>query len=259
MDGSLEKSDCYMELWNAQSIQFVWFLTTTDGIRVDALFEAFSGDEPNSVQRNKVPGPGNPFLGVAAGQIGIYQAQVQLQPGRLDLVVHADEIPNLDDIPVLETGAVLDRIYSALASNEQLLPDAVRLALVCNLLKPVETAEEGRAIATGLLSLDPALTDFTDLMFQINRKKKLQSGVSINRLLRWNTLTLQSFVLNMPGQQGVITPALKEKHAAALMLDINTVVEQRVFAGTQQVPIFKEMIEEARRLGQLGVPAALMD
>lgn len=248
-----------MELWDAQSIQFVWFLTTAEGVKVDAIFEAIVGEEPTSLQRNKMPGPTNPFIGIASGSFGIDEARVQLQPGRVDLFIHPNEMLDDGDIPVISTEAVLDRVYSALASHQSLLPEAIRLAFVCNFMKPVETAEEGRAIVTDLLSLNLDLTDFTDLLFQINRRKQLYSGVSINRLLRWNSVALQRFVVNLPGQQGIVTPALKEKYAASLMVDLNTVVEQRVFSGAQQIPIFKEMIEEATRLGQLKVPTALMD
>jgi hypothetical protein len=173
--------------------------------------------------------------------------------------VHGNETTDDEVIPVISTHAVLDELYAALSFNEELLPEAVRLALVCNLLKPVDTVAESRAIISDLLSLDTALTDYSDLIFQINRRKTLATGIEINRLLRWHSLSLQSFIINMPGQQGIATPAIKEKHAAALMLDINTVVGPRVFSGAQQLPIFQEMMVETLRLGELGVPTALMD
>lgn len=249
-----------MALWRSQSIQVVWFLTESD-LNVDSFYNGLFGSEPDRVERNKVPSPSNPYLGVASGVVDGLSATIQLTPGRVDLVIQPDP-SNPDEVfpELLNSEDVIAWLSMRFVNASAHFPIAIRIAVVCNFLKTAATDDEARAEVSALIGLDHRLQSYSDLMFQINRRSiSERSGVEINRLLRWATVVFQSVVVNLQSQPGGFAgTANLEQHASSFVVDLNTVFGTRPFERAEQVSIFQEMLEELSRLGDDRTPLALM-
>lgn len=249
-----------MALWRSQSIQVVWFLTGSD-LNVEKFYQGLFGSEPDRVERNKLPSATNPFMGVASGTIDGFNAIIQLQPARVDLTLQPDpNIPDEDFPPTLDSEAIIAWLRLRLSMAAEHFPVAIRIAIVCNFLKTAETLDEARAEISHLVGLDERLQSYSDFMFQINRRMVgKQTGVELNRLLRWASVVFQSVVFNLPSHVSILTPPTNvEQHASSFMVDLNTVLGTRTFESYEQVSIFSEMLDELKRLGAHKTPLALM-
>ncbi len=251
-----------MALWETQSIQAAWFLAGIDDVDVEFIYRGLFGVQPDTMQVNRVPGPTNPFLGVATGNLNRWQAVLQLQPGRLDLYVQPD--PNAPDgniPPTLNSEEVIGWLRATLFQKSEYFPSSIRLAFICNFLKKTDDIEAARDEVAHLLNLDERLTSYSDLVFQLNKRRMIGTpAIEVNRLLRWATVGFHSVVFNNPMGAGLHSAlSTLEKHAASLMVDVNTVVGSKIFAKQEQATIFGDMISEALRLGEIRTPLGLME
>lgn len=251
-----------MSLWESQSIQFVWFLSSNDEIKTNDVFESLMGEEPVSFQRNKAPNPANPFLAIANGPIDGSEATLQLQPGRMDLVItpSASVLDSAEvGVATIPTISTCKRVLAGLPQMALKVP-CVRLALVLNLLKPAENVDEARLVIEQMISQKPKFDDYSDLMFQINRRKSYPEldKLAVNRLLRFHVTAFQSVMMtNHHGAHS--TSFSRENFAASMMVDVNTVPDGRLFASDDFVTIFSTLAEEALRIGAVGAVSALED
>ena len=249
-----------MALWRSQSIQVVWFLAGS-ALNVDRFYEDLFGSEPERVERNKLPSHTNPFVGVASGTVNGLNAVVQLQPARVDLTIQPD--PNAIEEafpPTLDSEAALAWLRNLLSTRAEYFPVAIRVAVVANFLKTTATLDESRVEIADLVGLDKRMQSYSDFMFQINRRAVgKQTGVELNRLLRWASVVFQSVTLNLPSYVSVFTPPTNtEQHASTFAVDVNTVLGTQTFQSHQQVSIFNDMLDELTRLGIHRTPLALM-
>lgn len=241
-----------MALWKSQSVQLVWFVTTVHGVQTDVIFEALFGDSPETIQKNKVPNPQNPFLSVASGHVGELFVQIQLQPGRLDLFFNPRQSEDAD-MPLLDSAHVGSVIRAILLKGANYFPESVRLATVWNLLEEEASGEAAGETVAKLISFNQGYKDFLDLTLQVNRRRYIGDGIEINRLLRWSVASFQhvQFLMNHDFG-GAQSPAhmLMQKYAATIVADLNTVPTNRLFNAEQQIPIFTEMVTEALRIAE---------
>ncbi|MBB3393270.1 hypothetical protein FHT82_006064 [Rhizobium sp. BK275] len=250
-----------MAVWGSQSVQFVWFLTSVENLRAEALYQALVGDEPDTSQRNKVPSPANPFLSTADGVIENRQFQLQVQPGRVDLIISAFQQELDQDITLLETVDEIQGVLEAIPKAAIEWPVAVRQSVVANLVAPVKNDAEAYSLflETAEYALD--LPDFSDPILQINRRKALKAGGFMNRLMRFGVAATQQFMfeINQFAGAGQAIPVSKQRFGCSLTLDINTVPDGRTIDSKHQITIFKELSQELIRLAELRSPKALAD
>src|SRR4051794_25693745 len=111
-----------MTPWGAQSIQFVWFVASVDGLDSETIFKALFEQDPDSVQRNRVPAPANPFLSSAEGQIQGYVYRILVQTGRLDVVcepLHDPDTPmTISERPRLDYLQTFSQMTARFARTE---------------------------------------------------------------------------------------------------------------------------------------------
>jgi hypothetical protein len=252
-----------MAIWGSQAIHFVWFLAGSNDVKTDQIFQLLTGEEPDNIQRNKTPNPVNPFLSSASGHVPGIVLTVQLQPGRLDAIFTApeDDIGDEDGVPLLDTEAVFDLFVGKAEAISTSLGGSLRLAVVANLVKP--SVDESAACASFLeaIGYDLGVSDARDLLFQVNRRKALEAtNVEMNRIMRFGVSAFQKFVfqleLQTPGT-GTSLPISKQNFGMVLTLDFNTVPTGQVIESERCAPIFKEILEELKRVALNGSPRAL--
>jgi hypothetical protein len=172
--------------WLARLVRLTAFLTTPWEVGDDA-WERLTGEQPdrdlnNPKQRTRL-------------QVGAWQGvslQLQVAPGRIDLVASVQQDPAGEDVPFPPAVEIVPR-FLEIAQNW--LPEAgfqaKRLALGLNGL----LSQDERATAYSLLNelvpsirIDPNKS--TDLLFQINwpADSQILEGTTLNRLTKWSWL-----------------------------------------------------------------------
>lgn len=241
-------------MWQANSAQLALFCTTVDGLDAEKLFKLSFNQDPETSQKSRTISALNPFLSVAAGVFEGLQYVVQIQAGRLDVLVSSTpsaEI-NLDaEIKTFDCEVVLGRlvdVVSAVAAEN--LP-VVRVALVAQLLQPVATYVEAARIVGGMLGSDLERDDMSDLLFQINRRKSLEPGYEMNRLVRLGVLAADTIVTQMVQGGGHMQV---QKLAASMMLDFNSVPLPDIIVPATQLLVAQQLRDEIMVVGSAANP-----
>ena len=252
-----------LSVWNAQSVQAVFFVATTEGLKADDIFQKIWETEPETSTRNKVPRPDNPFLSVAAGQVADFASEIQVQPGRVDIhVVAVAEHEEPGFATINAENAIRDLAQRVGAVNAISVP-IVRLALVSNLLNPTDNLDSANNIIFNLLGFDPQITG-TDITFQFNSRKPFgfESSLAMNRLLRYQALSFQQFAISIGNgnfSQNPVPVGPPPTFGVSLVVDLNTAPDGRFIESKNIAPIFEEFASEALRIGETGQLKALKD
>lgn len=236
-------------VWSAQQLQFVLFTAPKPG-QPDALqpwLKLFKSTPQNYQQS----GPGAPQpTASASGVIGNFNVTVGAAPGRFDIILTSSDNTAEPDRPPLisDIEAGLGSLVAHATKFLEFEP-SIRLALVTNLSEPVAdlaaSADKFRQLAGGL-DFPPGATD---LALQLNvRKTDPESGREVNRLCRWQTQLLQSFVVHFDGAFGQGAPIVKSTHAIGATFDINTVPSQAQFERDEALAVVKFLEAETSRV-----------
>jgi hypothetical protein len=254
-----------MTIWGSQSVQFAWFVPSIEGLVASRLYEPLVGHEPDATQRNKVISQALPFLSSASGNVDGAEYQVLIAPGRIDFTITAapaiDE-PR-DDVALLDTRAVIDGVLDRFKSVGPTWPDALRLAVVAHLFKPMANYQEANADFFKITGLDFNLSDLRDTVLQLNRRKRLNASLEINRVVRYAVLGIQQFAMGNPvPEKDVLSPFYpinEQRFGTSLLLDFNTNPGGWIFQVAEQVTICNELASELYRVANIGSPQALAD
>ncbi|MER9840143.1 hypothetical protein NKJ59_02635 [Mesorhizobium australicum] len=245
--------------WRAQQIQFVWFLAEVDGLSAGDIFRQIWSTEPEQIQQNRAPNPSNPFLSVASIIEGGRTSQVQVQPGRVDVIYSADPLQEDQAAfhSLFDLVPNLTKMLQGVELNKIVVRDAFRLAAVVTVLKPVSTYEHGVGEFIEALGFDFAVPNATDLVFQVNSRKSL-GDVNVNRLIQLGTIGIHSgnFTL-MPGARIPMPDASTTQYAARRHFDFNTVPDGRLLEHASHGPILRSLADEITRVIEAGAVRGL--
>lgn len=238
-----------MPVWAAQSFRIAWFGSGLESAGADQIFSKGFAIEPENIHRNRVPNQANPFWSKASGTLegGGKSAEVQVQPGRLDVVlmpVNEDPAPTLP----LDT---LDVFLEPLATAMSAIGPAFRLAVIVEVVELVGSSEEASLIAQGLANIAKPTESITDFSYQLNNRRQFRSvkDQTMNRLVRWATSTFQIVRFSV-GPEAATTPVTDLSHAASVFMDLNNVPSPRPLEPFEQLAIYKELVGEFRRLAE---------
>jgi hypothetical protein len=215
--------------WQVRSVRFTIFLQPTVQIS-STVWQEITGHEPETSLAQK-----NLGIRQESGAFADGKLTVTIQPMRLDLQHEpADPAPS----------AVLGTFPSALDALRALIgrwlesggfPGAQRLALGVILRAPVPDVRTGYNELRSYLRAVPEAEDATDFLYQVNRPRDSDAGVSglrINRLSKWSVSGWQTVVVSSSGQ--LVGGPLQ--FACNLELDINTAPEPATELTIQAVP-----------------------
>lgn len=240
-------------MWQANAVQLAIFCQTIDGVEAQELFKTGLGREPDSTQRNRTISPANPFLSVAAGLSGAVNHTVQVQTGHID--VHVAPIPpaeiDLDNpAPLFNVEPVLAELVEFVRRVAGQLPAVVRVALVGTLMSRVDDYQTAAGVVGSMLGADVNRPDISDLMFQINRRKPMGHGQSMNRLIRLNVAEIQAVTVQQGLQANGVVAMIPIQTMASLQLDFNTVPSPVGLPADSVIPLIEEINQEILRVGR---------
>ena len=236
-----------MSAWGAQLVQVVWFPSTQLANSAAAtLFAAAAPTVPVQVNQS-VP---SIQAALVAGISGGIEHRIQVQPGRVDLMLSPVPNPSAPGvkptIPLIgNTLQIIKDLATPFAAASPLVGDVVRLALIVNTVHEVASAAGGVALVAQAVGFRTPFSDAQDVVFQINRRKQLQSiqGCDMNRLVKWAVETPQVIMIVAGG-----VPAVHSLDVVTFSADLNTVPGARVFPVNEQILMFGELCAEAERL-----------
>jgi hypothetical protein len=197
--------------WNARSLRLTIFMTPDAGPKASGLnWEELTGDRPENItnrgdQQQLQEGP---YL---AGRL-LLQKQL---PGRVDVVYAAFQVPDqtVADIPVATLGPLETACETmrgiALKMFEKLSGGCTRFALGAEMVSPAQTSLDAyKQLVEHMGSATFAFEGGQEFMYQINRPRdsKVEPGLKLNRLTRWNASSWQVFQLTGGAQvlQGLV-------------------------------------------------------
>lgn len=240
-------------MWGASSIQFAWFVQSAERLLAESVFDRLVGGDPDTLQKNKVPSPANPYFGVAGGVQGDIFYQLQLQPGRVDLLIQPSEDAqvNSDELPVIDTHANISRILARVEEHSVVDQPVSRVAIVANLIHPVSDIPTANVLLSKIAGYSPPVWPDSEFVVQIN-SRAAPEGRLINRLVRYSVMTAQSVVLNIDTELGMPSsyPTARKKHGVLTMLDFNTVPDGTWIDEAQQRTIFRYLGNEIFRFAE---------
>ena len=233
-------------MWEANVVQLALYFQSVEGIVADELFELGLAHVPETSQRSRTITPANPFLSAASATIDGLQFVVQVQAGRFDVIVSVPQSAEVDldaGLPTFECLPILEQMVNFVAAIAPKALPTLRVALVANLCKPVASYRDAADIVGDLLDIDVARDDLSDLSFQVNRRKPLDSGQEINRLVRLGVITVQTLSVRMPHDGGAVSVSGNQL-GVALMLDFNTVPSAVPFSPPVQAALVGQLKDE---------------
>lgn len=242
-------------MWQAQSVQLVWFLTTHEGVNTQDLYRKAFKTDPDTVQSNRVITPAMPFLSLVAGVLDGRTITFQVQPGRLDVIIQAEQTNFLDTDgpPVFDLRNELERLRDPVQEICNGLNSVIRISTVATLTTPAETPDEGVKNCAAHIGLHIPTNGVTDFIFQVNRRAILDGDVEINRLLRWNVFEFHSLAINANIiSQAPIPPMIHLR--SALMLDFNTPPQNQPYSQEKQLKAMTAIHQELLRFSELDHP-----
>jgi len=184
----------------------------------------------------------------ATGTVGIYQATIMAQQGRLELILSARRPPTSQTPPVIvdiQPALTALRLYGTSFVGGQ---TPMRLALIANFSEQVAD----QAAATAEFARQSRLTTIppnsADLVFAMNIRMDLPvSGVQVNRICKWST-GVQQIVQFQVGPGAAPGLRAQEFYMVSLQLDLNTVPQQAFFDSQQTAQIFDGLVTECEIL-----------
>lgn len=236
-------------MWKSSNIQIVWFAVNADSVDAPSAYKALTGNEVDGFEKNRVPSQKSPFLSRAFGVTDSKSSRVQVSPGRVDWFIEPQSQD--DDLPyekLLDTKAAIESARETIEGLAgELIGDVTRVSVVTRLIREVATPDEANHGLVEICGIPLAPEGLKDLAFQANKRKRLTSGVEINRLARFSIETASVIMLAVnqnTGQAVQTSPQKNEKYAVRVDLDFNTVPSGTVFGIAQQKELFGALFDE---------------
>lgn len=225
---------------HGQGCRLIWFPAPSAEIKASELFQAFTGEEPDVVRKNKNPSPSNPMTFTAEGDVEEFKVALGQQPGRIELSLTPNPQAENIRIPLIDLSRGLDFFERALTRVND-IPDAIRLSCVVNRYKEAESLEDLRSIFYNVIGFESAIPEAIDLAFQINRRTKF-SNVLGNRVTTINVLETQN--IRMVGSS---IPEFTTEYGLGTMYDFNTVPDSNVLSAIDQKRVFMEIFTSIKK------------
>ncbi len=236
-----------MSMWPSQSVQCTWFVSAAENVRAHVLFEELFGTEPDTMQQSKSVGPTNPFFSHSTGKLMGMNAIVQVQPGRVDAILAPDEG---EESATIDTDRAISLLSAKLVEVPLVHQSVSRIALVVNLFSAQADEDAAQKELFSLAGITQNIPNAKSTVFQVNSPVDTEVGTKINRLVRYSSVAVQKFVLNLSGNgiDAAAVPASVVSFGVQLMLDFNTVPDGFMLTNELQPILFRNLVSESLRV-----------
>ncbi|MEQ9241225.1 hypothetical protein [Roseovarius indicus] len=242
-------------MWNAQSFQIVWFPVSVEGLSAKSIFENLLDREPDTTETSRVPSQKTPFFSRSLAEINALRHVIVVAPGRVDW--HIEPVLDEDESPYSRLFNSVETVEFVMKRVVGLPPETIgdvnRVSVISTLLRPMSSFEETSSEFVAMTGLPVVSEGAMDLSLQINKRKLISGGVSINRLVKFSTETLSRLVINLDAQQGKAAsaaPSNEELFSVKVRLDFNTVPTGQIFDKDRQIEIFGCLCDETLKMAE---------
>jgi hypothetical protein len=229
--------------WSLKSVQFSWFTSRFAELSASQLYTRLVGDEPDNFQKGNASAGALRFHSLAAG-VKDNHYQVMITPGRVDFICTAASEASPDERFVgLDPEQTLRATLKHVVDAGAVATTANRLTVVTTLRCAASSEEEASRGAFSIAGVADTIDGSTDFAFQLNKRLTLpNTGVTINRVVKYATETVQSMVFQM-GPDANSIPAGAPEYFATVQFDFNTVPMGVEYNESLQLELFHEIVE----------------
>ena len=234
------------------NLRLVWFpLEHTSGVAT-RLFAEFCGAEPDRSSVSRQPSVHQPAIETAGGVWGDFDVEVQVQHGRIDMVVQPTQIGVVRESPVpptVEASDILPKVLQGIRGVQTAIK-ASRLSVIAVALDLGKDLKEARDKFAAYIGYDFNVPEASDHFFQINRRATIE-GVLCNRVVQLVVSEFQNLQISfVPG--GSVQNVASASQALMLTLDFNTAPQANEIALDAQNNIFEGLFSEIMRANDRG-------
>jgi len=188
-----------------------------------------------------------PAIETAGGVWEDFDVDIQVQHGRVDMVVQPAQLGVVRDTPVpptVQPSDILPKALSALQRTQTPIK-ANRISAIVTALDLGKDVSEAREKFATYIGHDFRIPDASDHFFQINRRAPIE-GVLCNRVLQLVVSEFQNFQISFaPG--GAVQNLASARQALAITLDFNTQPQSSEISLDEQKNIFAGLFSEIVR------------
>lgn len=223
-------------------LRLSWFPVEPTATDMNIMFHALFNDDPERSMSSKSVTQQNPYLASLSSRINGYNAELNKQPGRIDLLIRpADNNGQYKNLATIDTETAHKFIRSVI-SNAKYLPPAQRLSFINVCALENDSLAGAQATWRDYIGCDLDFPESSDHFLQINSRKTI-TNTSCNRVIQASVLVMQNIQLTMaaaPPKQEI----LNSFFITQITHDFNTVPLGHVFDQKEQKTIFPGLSDE---------------
>lgn len=239
--------------WQVETLRITVFPSEIAEVSVAKLWDSVIGRDPDEIrfQRGKID--------AREVEFGNGRLVLAKQDDRIDWLYLSKPAGDLDSerlqLPIIGNLEGELKTFTAWANpwfESSDMHSITRLAFGAVLLIPVKSVEEGNSVLSDFLP-NMNLRNVRDFNYQGNRRRqsRVDSGIVINRLSKWNVYSGQLMKLAANPMQA--PQVYDPKIACRLELDINTFQERREPLPTRKLSkMFKELVKLGIEISEKG-------
>lgn len=245
---------------SAELLQMVWFTASQTPLKAVEVYRALLEVEPDGSQINRSVNPADPILNTANGLLGGIAVELQIRPGRADLLLRPAEAsaggPEISTIEI-ETSIAALRNYAG--NIHKAVEATTRISLISRLLEKTASAAAATQRVLESVQVEIRAPNISDSLFQINSRVPLPSGLEVNRIMRFESAVIQTYAVNLNQPIQSLFPVIQEQNYMVMQLDINTVPLTGTMTQDQINSAFEFISEETLRLALTASPQGLQE
>ncbi|WP_298690207.1 hypothetical protein [uncultured Sphingomonas sp.] len=209
------------------------------------------GGQPQGFQQNPA---GMPPGSNASGLLGVYQANIGVQLGRIDITLQ----PQVDGAPPSHPPTIVDKdaaIQTLVGLGQKLAigDNPIRVAFIINCAINASSEAEAVAIFKGATNLSHIPSTASDLNFALNVRRGLgAAGWQMNRFVRWGLGQVQFVQFQVVSSGSQFPQTLNAHHLATMAIDINSVPRNIPLGPTQAADAIASLAAEAKLIMSQG-------
>ncbi|WP_147391939.1 hypothetical protein [Paracoccus onubensis] len=205
------------------NLRLVWFVQGTQAGQARELFSDLFGTEPDRSTQVKNTTPQSPFYETAGGTIGNFDAEVQRQGARIDLVIQKTLASSSNPFgapPLMNTEEAIN-FLTGVVNQAKRLPVSRRVSLIVVVNSITETLDKAKSKFCDFTGFKLDLSNTSDHFFQINRRFEALN-MQMNRVIQLSVTEGQSIQFSIvSGAQSA--QSVKTIPLLSITYDFNTV------------------------------------